>query len=98
QPALADPGLADQEGHATSPRPDHLEQPPELFERSVAADHRADQPDALEAALSARFRPPRHDSVGVDRVGLALDLEAATILDLEGLAGEAQRVGGDEDG
>ena len=95
QPALADARLADDERHPAATGADDVEERRELSERLVAPDHRAVEPDRREAAPARRRRLAADHPVGVDRLGLALDLDLAEVVEIERVAGEAARHLGD---
>ena len=97
QPALADPRLADDEGGAAATGADDVEQRRERCELLVAPDHRAVEADGLEAATPRRRRLAADHPEGVDRLGLALHLDGAEVLEVEVVAGEAARHLGDDD-
>ena len=91
QPALADTRLADDEGSAAAARSDDVEHRGEALQLLGAPDHRAVEPHGFQAALARRRRLAPDDPVGVDRLGLALDLDLAEVVNLEGVAGQAAR-------
>ena len=76
---------------ATRPRPARTiwNASSSCLELRVAADHRAGQPDLLQAALATGSALQAEHAVEVDRLGLALDLDLAEVLEVERAGDEA---------
>ena len=97
QPALADTRLADDERSSTPACGDDVEQRGEALQLLRAPDHRTLEPDGFEPAPALRRRLATDDPERMDRLGLALDLDLAEIVDVEGVAGKAARHHRDHD-
>src|SRR5439155_15376507 len=94
---LADPGLADDEGHPAAARLHDVKEVSKTAERLLPPDHRAVETNRIEASPPGRRGLSGDDPVGMDPLGFALDLKAAQVLQLEGVAGQATRHLRDQD-
>ena len=89
--ALADARLADDERRPTPTCGDDVEQRGQALQLLGAPDHGAVEPDGFEPAPAGRRGLSADDAKGVDRLGLALDLDLAEIVEVERVAGKAAR-------
>ena len=85
--ALADARLADDERGPTPTCGDDVEQRGQALQLLAAPDHGAVEPDGSEPAPAGRRGLSADDAKGVDRLGLALDLDLAEIVEVERVAG-----------
>ena len=88
EPALADPGLAQDRRHAALPRADDRERVAESGELGVTADHRRVHVLAEAAGGHGAAAEPGH-LIAVNGLGLALELEAAGVDRLDERSDEA---------